>query len=245
MNIPKNTTISEIVTNNFRSARIFEKYGLSFCGDGKKTIESACAENNIDTEKLIAELETLVIPEGTTEQFDKMEADLLAHYIMSKHHTFVYDNIPAIECHLEKAEKKHGEKYPILCTLKGVFTELKNDLFIHMAKEERLLFPYVRRMSLAYRSGEEFTSAPFGTIDNPVKVMESEHNNADNMAKEIIKLTESFTPPEDACTTIRVLYQELKEFTDDLKMHIHLENDILFPKAKALEEKLTKIYTTL
>lgn len=245
MQIQKETKIGEIVAHNFHAARVFEEHGLDFCCGGKKSIETACKEKGIDTEKLLAELDLLEVSGYSSAHFDKWEVDFLTDYIINNHHSYVNNSVSTIEHRLQKVVNAHGESHPELGAIEGVFNELKNELFEHMAKEERMLFPYIKKMHFAFKNSIEMPAAPFGSVKNPIKVMESEHDNAAGLLTKITKLTDSYTPPEDACTTYRVLYKELKEFEEDLKLHIHLENNVLFPKIKVLEEKLTKIYTTL
>lgn len=245
MQIQKDTKIGEIVAHNFHTARVFEDHGLDFCCGGKKSIENACIEKGVDAEKLLAELELLDTSSPSSAHFNKWEADFLTDYIINNHHSYVNNTVSTIEHHLQKVVSAHGERHPELAVLQGVFAELKDELLEHMAKEERMLFPYIKKLSFALKNSIEIPAAPFGTVGNPIKVMESEHDNAGLLVKKINMLTDAYTPPQDACTTYRVLFQELKEFEEDLHMHIHLENNVLFPKAKALEEKLTKIYTTL
>lgn len=245
MQIHKDTKIGEIVAHNYHTARVFEEHGLDFCCGGKKSVEAACAEKGVDTEKLLAELESLDSSKPTSAHFDKWEADFLADYIINNHHSYVNNSVSTIEHRLQKVVSAHGEKHPELAVLQGVFTELKEELLEHMAKEEKMLFPYIKKMSFALKNSIEMPAAPFGTVGNPIKVMESEHDNARLLVKKINMLTEAYNPPQDACTGYTVLYSELREFEEDLHMHIHLENNVLFPKAKELEEKLVKFYTTL
>ena len=245
MMIQKERKIGDVVAENFHAAKIFENHGLDFCCGGKKTIEAACEEKGIDTQLLLAELDNLNAVNPSSTHFDKWEADFLADYIINNHHAYVVNAISTIEHHLQKVVAAHGEKHIEVVKIESVFTELKNELVSHMAKEEKMLFPYIKKMNIALKNTLEMPVPPFGSVDNPIKVMESEHDNAGMLTKEINKLSNNYQPPKDACATFRVLYNELREFEEDLHVHVHLENNILFPKAKLLEERLKKTYSVL
>lgn len=245
MLIQKENKIGEVVAGNFHTAKIFESYGLDFCCGGKRSIEDACNEKGVDSGKLLAELGRTTENNTASTRFDTWEADFLADYIVNNHHSYVVNAISTIEHHLQKVVTAHGEKHPEVCGIESIFDDLKNELLNHMAKEEKMLFPYIKKMNIALKNTLELPVPPFGTVDNPIKVMESEHDNAGNLMSKINSLSGGFSPPKDACTTFKVLYNELKEFEDDLHVHVHLENNILFPKAKVLEEKLKKTYTVL
>jgi len=245
MLIQKETKVGEVVAENFHAAKVFESHGLDFCCGGKRTIEDACRTKGVDTNSLLAELKNLNANNPSSTHFDKWEADFLTDYIINNHHAYVNNAISTIEHHLQKVVSAHGAKHPEVCGIESIFTELKNELLEHMAKEERMLFPYIKKLSFAIKNSIEMPAAPFGSVDNPIKVMESEHDNAGLLLKKMNALSDSYTPPQDACATFRVLYGELKEFEEDLHVHIHLENNVLFPKAKTMEEKLNKVYTTL
>ncbi len=245
MMIQKENKIGEVVAGNFHTAKIFESYGLDFCCGGKKSIEDACTAKGVDAVKLLAELERTTENNTTSTRFDTWEADFLADYIINNHHSYVVNAISTIEHHLQKVVSAHGEKHSEVCGIESIFNELKNELLNHMAKEEKMLFPYIKKMNIALKNTLELPVPPFGTVDNPIKVMESEHDNAGLLTKKINELSNGYMPPADACATFRVLYNELKEFEDDLHVHVHLENNILFPKAKVLEERLKKTYSVL
>ena len=241
MLVQKENKIGDVVASNFHAARIFENFGLDFCCGGKKTINDACGEKGINTDYVLNELNKINEEKPADIHYDKWSADFLADYIVNNHHSYVLNTIPTIEHHLQKVLSKHGEKHPELAKVMAVFTILKDELLEHMAKEERMLFPYIKKMRIAQQNNFELNIPPFGAVNNPIKVMESEHENAGELMKEIHTLTNNFAPPEDTCTGYRVLYSELKEFEKDLYMHIHLENNVLFPKAKQLETEITEL----
>lgn len=244
MLVQKENKIGEIVAKNFRTAKVFENYGLDFCCGGKKTISDACSEKGIKPEKIIDAL-TILQERNDAAHFDTWEADFLIDYIINNHHSYVTNSISTIEHHMDKVTSKHGEAHPEVVAIAGHFNALKEELLSHMQKEEKMLFPYIKKMLIALRNTLEIQVPPFGTVVNPVKVMETEHEKAGNLMAMINKLSGNYTPPETACTTYRVLYNELKEFEDDLHVHVHLENNILFPKAIELEKQLQKMWNKI
>lgn len=241
MLIQKSSKIGEVVADNFHAAKIFESFGLDFCCGGKRTIEEACTAKKISIEDVLKALET-----GNTSHevihYDKWNPGFLSDYIVNNHHSYVLTSMPVIEQHLGKVIFKHGEKYPFMEKIGDLFTSLKYELTAHMAKEEKMLFPYIKKMEAALESSLDMPAPPFGTVESPIKVMEAEHEQARTIMREISELTNGFTPPEDACTTHTILLKELDEFEQDLHKHVHLENNILFPKASELEAKLNKAY---
>lgn len=240
MLVQKENKIGEIVAENFHAARIFENFGIDFCCGGKKTIKEACSEKGISPDFVIKELTKIENEKLQEVHYNNWNVDFLADYIINNHHSYVLNSIPTIEHHLQKVALKHGEKHPELPKLMEAFTILKDDLLTHMAKEEKMLFPYIKKMRIAELNTFELPVPPFGAVDNPIRVMEAEHEDAGRMIKEINNITNNYTAPADACQTFKILYKELQEFEKDLHTHVHLENNILFPKAKKLENKLNK-----
>jgi len=238
MMVQKENTIGEVVANNFQTAKIFEDFGLDFCCGGKKTIHDACKEKGINPDAVIKNLTNTERANGTTAHFDTWELDFLVDYIVTNHHSYVLNEITTIDHHLQKIVPKHGEKHEELYHVYTLFEELKEELLVHMQKEEKMLFPYIKKMVLAQKNALGFPHPPFGTVTSPVAVMEHEHEQAGNLMHEINKVTKSYETPDGACTTFKVLYQELEDFEKDLHVHIHLENNILFPKAIELEKVL-------
>ncbi len=236
--VQKETKIGEAVAENFRYVQVFEKYGIDYCCGGKKSISDACIAKGIDPEVVITSLHNIQ-ENGNSPGFSSWKLDFLIDYIVNNHHCYVEKMLPVIYMHLQKVAEKHGTNHPETVSIKELFTGIKEELSVHMQKEERMLFPYIKRIVELKENGVEAPFPPFGTVENPIRVMELEHENAGKLMAEIYFLSSGFTPPGDACTTYKVLYQELKEFESDLHKHIHLENNILFPKAIELEKSLT------
>jgi len=239
MLVQKENKIGEVVARNFRAAKIFDDFGLDFCCGGKKTIQQACSEKGINPDMVLNNLTSSEENGTVSAHYDKWALDFLIDYIVSNHHSYVTNEITTIDHHLQKVVSKHGEKHPELHSIEILFSQLKEDLLVHLQKEEKMLFPYIKKMVMVQNNGLEFPHPPFGTVESPVIVMEHEHDTAGNLMREIRKAADDFTIPEDACTTFRILYSELADFEADLHVHIHLENNILFPKAIELEKVLT------
>jgi regulator of cell morphogenesis and NO signaling len=238
---PGEETIGEIVTKDIRKAKIFRKYGIDFCCGGKKTIAEVCQKKNIDISKLSAELNETGRDHSTMPgNPDEWGLDFLANYIVNIHHAYVKNTIPVLLAWSQKVASVHGQTHPETVRIAELFGKVADELVPHMVKEEKVLFPFINLMVNALRDNEKLARGSFGTVANPIRMMEYEHEGVGELYMEIEKLSNQFTPPADACSTFKALYATLKEFEDDLFLHIHLENNILFPKAAILEQQLDK-----
>ncbi len=231
-------TLAEIVTDNIRSAVVFEEFGLDFCCNGNRSLKSACADKNVDMQKVVNELTNLSNDGHGKENPNDWQLDFLVDYIVNNHHQYVRRMIPVISLHTDKVASVHGNHHPETLQIADLFLAVRDELEGHMMKEERILFPQIKQMVLNQKENSQFFPPPFGTIKNPIRMMELEHTNAGDALSKIKKLSDGYTPPEDACNTFKALYSELKEFEEDLHKHIHLENNILFPKSIDLETEL-------
>ena len=228
-----NSIIGQVVADDFRTASIFKNHKIDFCCNGNRNIDEAAKAKNIDIDKVLYELENV---SGSTDQeninFDAWPIDLLADYIERIHHKYVNDKVPELLQYLNKIQAVHGEKHPELYEVYTLFQGAAYDLIQHMKKEESILFPYARQMA-----NETANTPPhFGTVQNPVRVMMQEHENEGERFRKIRQLTNDYTPPSDACSTYTVAFAMLEEFENDLHKHIHLENNILFPKTVEMEK---------
>jgi len=218
-------TLSEIVTDHYQTARVFEKYSLDFCCKGKRSLESACIEFNLPMEDILNELSELLNTEQNGNQFDEMSVAELSAYIVRVHHTYVKMNAPMVANYLLKVATKHGDRFPYMKEVYLKFTELITELFDHMEKEEKLLFP-----GMVSREANvcQINSC---SIPAPIKPFEDDHEQSGLLMEQISQLTNQYEAPEQACTTFRLALQSLKAFQEDLHRHVHLENNILFRKA--------------
>lgn len=235
----KESTIGELVTKDFRKAEIFKKYGLDFCCGGKKTLTQACKSKGLDVVQIEKELKEVEAQNSTPSQdYNNWDIGFLADYIINTHHKFVTVAIPIIYEYTQKVAKVHGDRHPEAIVIAEKFMLVADELNRHMCKEEDVLFPYIKHLAIAKSNGMKIEPSPFGTVENPINMMEHEHDIVGKFMEDIKELTNSYTPPADACTTYRLSYAKLKEFEEDLHQHIHLENNILFPKAIEIEKEL-------
>lgn len=236
MNIHPDLTVGEMVAHHYRTAEVFKRHGIDFCCGGKKTLGKACSDKNIGWETLATELDqVLQSPEMPSQNADAWEPDFLAEFIVQTHHRYLRENLPLLREFTAKIAAVHGERHPELKIVEKQVELLSNDLLEHMLKEENILFPYIKTLCAAQRGQQQSPAMPFGSVQNPIRMMEHEHDYAGSLLENLRDLTGDFTPPDDACTTYRVAFAKLKELDDDLRWHVHLENNVLFPKAILLE----------
>lgn len=234
----RNRTVADLVTENIKTAHVFKKYGIDFCCGGGEKIEKACKSKNVD----FAELEReLLLAAGSGERnfnYNSWDLDFLADHIVNVHHKYVEENIPLLLQYTERVAKLHGGSHPEVRKIEDLFHQVAGELVNHLKKEELVLFPFIRKKVDAEEVEETLERPSFGSTENPVKMMEEEHEYAGELFRKIAKLSNNYTPPPSACNTFRAMYSKLEEFEQDLHLHIHLENNILFPKALELEKKV-------
>lgn len=245
MNALAEQTLANIVNDNFRAAEVLEKYNLDFCCKGKKiTLGQACETNKLDLNSILKELDIIQTSNGNSSaqhRFQDWGMSFLADYIVNEHHTYVRDSLPRLLAYTEKIAYVHGNKHPELLQIADLFDGVAQELRAHMQKEEVILFPFIKKLEQAQQNKQPMPEPPFGTVVTPISMMEAEHEDAGNALYKIRKLSNAYTPPEDACNTYRVTFAELDRFERDLHQHVHLENNILFPKALAAERKLNEL----
>lgn len=233
--------IGDIVAEDFRAAAVFKRYGIDFCCKGGRTIEEACSQKKLTPEKIYEELETLPKNEGASIDFNSWPLDLLTDYIEKTHHRYVEDKTSVLQAFLDKLCKVHGDRHPELFEINTLFNDSAHDLAAHMKKEELILFPFVRNMMKAKISGGKLPQPVFETVENPVHMMQHEHTVEGERFRKIAEITDEYLPPADACNTYKVAFAMLQDFENDLHKHIHLENNILFPKAIQLEKDFAAV----
>lgn len=240
MKITKETLVGELVAKDYRAASVFKEHGIDFCCNGNRNINEASAKRKVDTDSLIQKLEkALQESNNIAIDYNSWPIDLLADYIEKKHHRYVSEKILEIQPYLDKVCRVHGAEHPELLKINELFKESAGELTMHMKREELMLFPFIKKMVKVEQEKSTLQAPPFGTVQNPVKTMMYEHDTEGLRFQKISELSDNYTPPSDACNTYRVTFALLKEFEDDLHVHIHLENNLLFPKAIELENKLT------
>ena len=235
---PKEKNIGQFVTEDYRAAAIFIKHNIDFCCKGHKTLEEVCEKRGLKQDEILYELET-VLNSNSSQSIDykSWPLDLLIDYIEKKHHRYVEEKTPVLKQFLDKLCKVHGQRHPELFEVNELFIASAVELAAHMKKEELILFPFIKELVKAKLDSHKVSQPSFGTVENPIAMMMNEHDNEGERFRQIAKLTNNYQPPADACNTYRVTYAMLEEFEKDLHLHIHLENNILFPKTINLEKQ--------
>ena len=234
-------TLGEIVAKDLRKAQVFSKYGLDFCCGGKKTVKEACAEKGLDVTKVEQELQQAdKMTPSRPLPYNDWGLDFLADYIVNTHHAYVAKMLPEIRTYSAKVMEVHGGAHPELVRIHQLVEEINAELTAHMIKEEKVLFPYVKELIAAKNNLRPLHASHFGTVQNPISMMEMEHEMVAENLEEIRQLSNNYLLPADACASYGLLYRLLGEFEQDLHLHVHLENNILFPKAIEIEKNLSK-----
>ncbi|HTM50309.1 MAG TPA: iron-sulfur cluster repair di-iron protein [Bryobacteraceae bacterium] len=237
MNPIATQTIGEIAARSMAAVRIFEEHGIDYCCGGQRSLDEVCREKGIDADALVAETEAAG-EAGQESEKDWSSAPLkeLIDHIVEAHHGYLRREFPHLGRRLASVLQAHGKLHgDTLGPLANVFGSLRAELEMHMRKEEMILFPFIARAEQSSLAGLPWTPPPFGTVGNPIEVMEHEHDSAGRALEQMRRLTNQYTLPEDACNTYRALYEGLAALERDLHVHIHLENNVLFPRAIAME----------
>ncbi len=237
MTLAATKTVGEIAAEMPGAPREFEKLGIDYCCGGGRTLDQACAEANIPLDEALARLEKSLTSTQSDAGKDWQKlllADLIGH-ITSTHHAFVREESPRIQALAAKVVGVHGNHHPELRQVQEIFAALAEELRVHLMKEEQMLFPYISLLEESVLAGESAPPAMFGTVANPVRMMTQEHDGAGYALRSLRSITGNYALPQDACISYRTLYQALQDFEADLHQHIHLENNVLFPRAIAME----------
>lgn len=240
MNINVATTVRELAVTMPGATRVFERLGIDYCCGGNRTLADACVKAKVPVEKVtdfLAQAEQTSLSPDDLHDWQAASMTGLIHHIVEKHHTFTKEELPRIEKLMHKVCAVHGNQRPELLQLKTAFLNLKEELEPHLMKEEQVLFPYIAKLEAALTNQSSLPLSCFGTVQNPVRMMNIEHDTAGDLLREMREITSDYTVPPEACMSYQALYQALTELEADLHQHIHLENNILFLKAVALEEE--------
>lgn len=239
MNISNQTIVGELVAHDYRTAAVFKQHGIDFCCKGNRTITEVCDNKKVTDTTLINQLNEVMQTQTDGQiDFKSWPIDLLADYIEKRHHRYIIEKTPQLLQYLRKVASVHGEHHPELKEIEEHFKSSAAELAMHMKKEELILFPAVRKMMQTKQNNQLHETPHFGSVNNPIAMMMTEHETEGDRFSTIAELTNNYTPPADACNTYRVSFALLQEFENDLHAHIHLENNLLFPKAIALEKEL-------
>jgi regulator of cell morphogenesis and NO signaling len=234
-------TVGAIVAQNWKAAAVFQKYNIDFCCNGGVTLSAACAVGNVNESAVAAEISASLAESADPDlDYNLWELDRLAEHIENKHHKYVTDVMPHLLAHLNKICQVHGERHPELLEIRDLFREIAGELTVHMKKEEFMIFPFIKKMVWSKKQKQSVPLPTYGTIKNPISVMMHDHEQEGGKLRTIAELTNGYTIPADACGTYTLSISMLEEFEQDLHRHIHLENNILFPKAVLLEKELAE-----
>ena len=238
MEINSTKTVRDLAVEMPAATRVFEALGIDYCCGGGRSLQDACNTAGLAVDEVVRSLEEIEqtgMGEGSLRDWGTEPLSQLASYIVNKHHTFTRGELDRLEPLLEKVCSVYGQRQPELLRIQALFRDMKEELITHMLKEEQALFPYVNQMEKAVENEQMIPAAFFGTVRNPIRMMMLEHDRAGEMLKEIRELSSGFTVPADACISYQTLYRALEELEKDLHEHIHLENNLLFPRAVEME----------
>jgi regulator of cell morphogenesis and NO signaling len=239
MTMTAERTVRELALENTTATRVFEKLGIDYCCGGNKSLGDACRASNLSVDQVIDSLEMAeeaahAARKDRNWQIEPL-ADLIAH-IKNTHHKYTSEEMARLVPLLDKVCSVHGKNHPELQRVRENFQSLVQELTTHLMKEERVLFPYIVRMEEAVIQKEPVLPSPFGSVQNPISMMEHEHDSAGSALRAMRDASGGYKAPADACVSFQTLYKALADFEADLHQHIHLENNILFPRAIALEK---------
>ena len=240
MGITGETHVGDIVKANYSAAHVFEKYGIDYCCGGDRSLDRACSSEGVDTGLLIRQLEEAMKQEDRGSKYiENLPLSTLCDYIVETHHQYVHEKSGFIREKLQKLCDVHGDHHPELFKIRDMFNAASENLKLHMEKEETILFPYIREMEAMKLRGNHMNAGAGNKLD-PIGELKAEHTVEGDRFRQMAVLTNQFQVPSDGCNTFEVTYRTLDEFVRDLHRHIHLENNILFPKSVILENELTQ-----
>jgi regulator of cell morphogenesis and NO signaling len=227
-----NTTIGEIVAADIRTAKVFEAHGIDFCCGGKVALSTICAEKGLNLDVIEKELEVVQsAPVERSQNYSSWTLPFLADYIVNTHHVYLKENDAQIAAYALKIAGVHGAHHPEVIEIAAIFDKIATDMTIHLKEEEEVFFPALKRADAARISGSTPEAKDRDTIRASLLRLHREHEEIGDAVHLIRHLSKDYAIPGDVCNTFMVTYQKLKEFEDDLHKHVHLENNILFPKA--------------
>jgi regulator of cell morphogenesis and NO signaling len=236
MSFTSETKVKDIALSNPAAKQILEDAGLDYCCGGGKSLHEACLHADVPAEEILNRLRenSRDISPGDANWTSAPLSDLTRH-IRERHHRYVREAIVRVQTLLEKVGAKHGENHPEITDIQRLFTEVGREMIMHMRKEEQILFPYIDALEKATSAHSSVEPPFFQTVRNPIHAMMKEHDAAGELVKQIRNASSEYTAPADACTSYKALYQDLREFEADLHQHVHLENNILFPRTVEME----------
>ncbi|MGC1106504.1 MAG: iron-sulfur cluster repair di-iron protein [Candidatus Acidiferrales bacterium] len=240
MNLSENTKVRDVAVSNSNARKILEQAGMDYCCGGDKSLRDACIQSDTSSDTSLDEIMERL--RTTDEPLSQKDAEWtlaplheLTRHIVNRHHAYVREAIQHIEPLLEKVKAKHGQRHPEIAEIEALFSQTAEEMIAHMQKEEQILFPYINALALSAAEKRAVEPPFFRSVRNPIRTMMKEHDSAGELTKQIRRESFGYTAPADACASFQALYRELGEFEADLHEHVHLENNILFPRAIELE----------
>ncbi|MDF2382497.1 DUF542 domain-containing protein [Nostoc ellipsosporum NOK] len=239
--ITAETVVRDIVQADYRTAAVFDAYGIDYCCGGRWSVSSACMMQGVEPEELIGKLRQVsrTLTLSTAHPFEEWDIDFLIDYIQRVHHTYLHNNLPLLGEALDRFASKHRDKYTYVSALQEYFTRFSKDTLQHIKQEEEVLFPYILQVAHAYADKDSLASLLVKTLRKPLPpLMQQEHDIFNKYILPVRELTSTYTPPENACTSHRVMLGRLRELDNDLSQHIYLETAVLFPRIINMEKEL-------
>jgi regulator of cell morphogenesis and NO signaling len=228
-------TIGDLVARDYRAAEVFEKHGIDFCCGGKVSLTSACRERGIDAQEVLRELDRIAEePVDKSLNFSAWELPFLADYIVNTHHAYLKENTSGIAAYAHKIAEVHGAHHPEVIVIAEIFDKIAADMALHLREEEELVFPAIKKVFALVKEGDGPGAKDLEALRAGLYALMHDHDEIGAAIHEIRRLAGDYAIPDDVCNTFMVTYKKLKEFEDDLHKHVHLENNILFPKAGKL-----------
>ncbi|MBZ5642781.1 MAG: iron-sulfur cluster repair di-iron protein [Acidobacteriia bacterium] len=236
MSFNNETKVKEIALSNPAARQVLEDAGVDYCCGGGRSLHEACLHANVPAEEILKRLlENRALGNTGEQTWTSAPLSDLTRHIRERHHRYVRDAIARVQPLIEKVKAKHGENHPELAKVQNLFGEVSREMTMHMRKEEQVLFPYIDALDRAANGNGPVEPPFFQTVRNPIQAMMSEHDAAGELVRQIREASSEYAAPAEACTSYKALYQELRDFEADLHQHVHLENNILFPRAVETE----------
>ena len=239
--IETSSFVTDIVIHDYRTADVFRKYDIDFCCGGKWPLDIVCQNKNLNTEEVISDLQKIVTQSSSNAaiDFDSWDVDFLVDYIYNIHHRYLKKALLETREQVDRFLYEHRKKFPELGEIETIMNEFMKEIPPHMKQEEEIFFPYIKQIHHAYKHRESYARLLIRTLRKPIEeVMLKEHETTGSKLNRLRKITNNYTPPEKACITHKITFAKLKELDKDLVQHIHLESNILFPKAIKMEQEL-------
>jgi regulator of cell morphogenesis and NO signaling len=234
--------IRELATEYPATTRVLEAFGIDYCCGGGQSLQVACEAAKLPLAQVVQSVESVIsaVSDQPEQSWGAAPLASLTSHIVSTHHSYVKSELPRLERLLAKVVGVHGSRHPELSQIQEVFLGVSQEFSTHMMKEEQMLFPYIGVLEAAVRDGKPLAPPKFGSVRNPVQMMMMEHDSTGDALRQIREFSGEYNPPPDACVSFQALYTALQEFENDLHQHVHLENNILFPRAVDMEQELLK-----